>query len=139
MGSKSYILDIIEKLNKTINNYKNSTCDMNDTIIIELLKGIAVLEKETATGDIIFNLLKENYFSNELLTANFIDNLYKYEESTLSTYFDIYLEQVYENIITPEEITNYVNNMRGLITQINSNLVSVFNEKLSNYNTSFKL
>jgi len=112
---------------------------MNDTIIIELLKGIAVLEKETATGDIIFNLLKENYFSNELLTANFIDNLYKYEESTLSTYFDIYLEQVYENIITPEEITNYVNNMRGLITQINSNLVSVFNEKLSNYNTSFKL
>lgn len=139
MEQESYILNSIEKLNNTIDKFKTNNCEQNDMIIIELLKGITVVEKESASGEVIFYLLKGNYFQSDLATAQFVNNLYIYDVVTLNTYFDIYLEQVYENELTQDAIVNNINYMRSLITKINSDLLSIFNEKLASYNEAFKL
>lgn len=139
MDNKEYIKSCLTKLNNTSNNLVTDNCTKEDIIMINLLKGIIVVEKESATGTTLYNQLKGNYFQSDLSTADFVNKLYIYDIDTLKTYLDIYLEQTFENGVTTIEIESKINEMRALIEQINVELLTVFNEKLKKYNNEFKL
>lgn len=129
----------LEKLDKTINNFLQGTCDVQDSNIIALLEKIIVVEKETATSNILFNMLKENYFQSDSATINFVNKMYEFDVETLSSYMDIYLEQLYEGETNEEEITEDLQEMYSLLKQINPLLCNIFEHKKLLYNEHSRL
>lgn len=122
----------IEKLDKTTNNFLNNICSDIDNNIINLLKEIIVVEKETISGEKLFNQLKENYFENDEATSNFVNNLYNYDLNTISDYLDIYIEQAYENEMDENYINEKIYTITNILRNINPELVILLEEKLTN-------
>lgn len=129
----------LKKLDKTINNFLQGTCDEQDSNIIALLEKIIVVEKETATSNILFNMLKENYFQSDSATINFVNKMYEFDVETLSSYMDIYLEQLYEGETNEEEITEDLQEMYSLLKQINPLLCNIFEHKKLSYKEHSRL
>lgn len=129
----------LKKLDKTINNFLQGTCDEQDSNIIALLEKIIVVEKETATSNILFNMLKENYFQSDSATINFVNKMYEFDVETLSSYMNIYLEQLYEGETNEEEITEDLQEMYSLLKQINPLLCNIFEHKKLLYNEHSRL
>lgn len=122
----------LEKLQETSNNFLNNKCNDRDTNIINLLKEIIVVEKETISAENLFNQLKENYFENDVTTSNFVNNLYNYDLKTISDYLDIYMEQAYENEIDENYINEKIYKITDILRNIDSELVILLEEKLTN-------
>ncbi len=122
----------LKKLESTSNNFLNDTCSDKDKNILDLLKEIIVVEKETISGENIYNQLKENYFENDDSTSNFVNNLYNYDLNTISDYLDIYMEQAYENEMDENYINEKIYNITTILKNINPELVILLEEKLTN-------
>lgn len=129
----------LERLDKTINNFLQGTCDEKDSNIIALLEKIIVVEKETATANILFNMLKENYFQSDSATSNFVNKMYEFDTETLSSYMNIYLEQLYEGETKEKEITEDLQKMLSLLKQINPILCDIFEHKRLSYKEHSRL
>lgn len=129
----------LEKLDKTINSFLQGTCDEQDSNIIALLGKIIVVEKETATSNILFNMLKENYFQSDSATINFVNKMYEFDVETLSSYMNIYLEQLYEGETNEEEINEDLKEMLGLFKRINPVLCNIFEHKKLSYKEHSRL
>lgn len=129
----------LERLDKTINNFLQGTCDKKDSNIIALLEKIIVVEKETATANILFNMLKENYFQSDSATSNFVNKMYEFDTETLSSYMNIYLEQLYEGETKEKEITEDLQKMLSLLKQINPILCDIFEHKRLSYKEHSRL
>ncbi len=129
----------LERLDKTINNFLQGTCDDKDSNIIALLEKIIVVEKETATANILFNMLKENYFQSDSATINFVNKMYEFDTETLSSYMNIYLEQLYEGETKEEEIAEDLQEMFILLRQINPTLCDIFEHKRLSYKEHSRL
>ena len=91
-----------------------------------------VVEKETISSEKIFNQLKENYFENDDATSNFVNNLYNYDLNTISDYLDIYMEQAYENEMDENYINEKIYTITSILKRINSELIILLEEKLTN-------
>lgn len=139
MQKEDYISLSLDKLKQTIEQFKMDTLDSQGKTIINLLKGIMVVEKQSATPISIYNQLKESYFQSDLATAHFICSLYGYEPNTMDMYLDICLEQVFEDEIDMNVIKDRVNKLRGLMRSISSELEASLNQKLQKYQLEFKL
>lgn len=122
----------LEKLEETSNNFLNDKCNDLDRNIVDLLKEIIVVEKETISSEKIFNQLKENYFENDDATSNFVNNLYNYDLNTISDYLDIYMEQAYENEMDENYINEKIYTITSILKRINSELIILLEEKLTN-------
>lgn len=122
----------LEKLKETSNNFLNNTCNEKDTNIINLLREIIVVEKETISAEKLFNQLKENYFENDDSTSMFVNKLYNYDYKTISDYLDIYLEQAYENEINENYINEKIYKITDILKNIDPELVILLEEKLTN-------
>ena len=122
----------LKKLESTSNNFLNDTCSDKDKNILDLLKEIIVVEKETISGKNIYNQLKESYFENDDSTSNFVNNLYNYDLNTISDYLDIYVEQAYENEMDENYINEKIYNITNILRNINPELVILLEEKLTN-------
>lgn len=122
----------LKKLESTSNNFLNDTCSDKDKNILDLLKEIIVVEKETISGENIYNQLKESYFENDDSTSNFVNNLYNYDLNTISDYLDIYVEQAYENEMDENYINEKIYNITTILKNINPELVILLEEKLTN-------
>ena len=122
----------LEKLEETSNNFLNDKCTDLDRNIVDLLKEIIVVEKETISSEKIFNQLKENYFENDDATSNFVNNLYNYDLNTISDYLDIYMEQAYENEMDENYINEKIYTITSILKRINSELIILLEEKLTN-------
>ena len=122
----------LKKLESTSNNFLNDTCSDKDKNILDLLKEIIVVEKETISGENIYNQLKESYFENDDSTSNFVNNLYNYDLNTISDYLDIYVEQAYENEMDENYINEKIYNITNILRNINPELVILLEEKLTN-------
>ena len=122
----------LEKLEETSNNFLNDKCTDLDSNIVDLLKEIIVVEKETISSEKIFNQLKENYFENDDATSNFVNNLYNYDLNTISDYLDIYMEQAYENEMDENYINEKIYTITSILKRINSELIILLEEKLTN-------
>lgn len=124
----------LEMLENTSNNFLNDKLTNQDTNIINLLKEIIVVEKETISKDRLYNQLKENYFESDELTTSFINRLYEYEESAISEYIDIYLEQAYEDEISDDDINQKINDINNTLKNIDPKFLIILDKKLRNYN-----
>lgn len=124
----------LKKLEETFNNYLNDKCNNDDTIIINLLSEIIVVEKEYLDGEKLFNQLKENYFENDDTTSSFVMGLYNYDNNTIETYIDIYLEQVYESELNDDDINNKIIKLNDLLININPEYAIVIEKKLNEIN-----
>jgi len=122
----------LKKLEETSNNFLNDKCSELDKNIINLLKEIIVVEKETISSEKLFNQLKENYFENDEATINFVNNLYNYDLNTISDYLDIYIEQAYENEMDENYINEKIYTITSILRNINPELVILLEEKLTN-------
>lgn len=122
----------LKKLESTSNNFLNDNCSDKDKNILDLLKEIIVVEKETISGENIYNQLKESYFENDDSTSNFVNNLYNYDLNTISDYLDIYVEQAYENEMDENYINEKIYNITTILKNINPELVILLEEKLTN-------
>lgn len=122
----------LKKLDETSNNFLNDKCSELDKNIINLLKEIIVVEKETISSEKLFNQLKENYFENDEATINFVNNLYNYDLNTISDYLDIYIEQAYENEMDENYINEKIYTITSILRNINPELVILLEEKLTN-------
>ena len=122
----------LKKLDSTSNNFLNNNCSDKDKNIVDLLKEIIVVEKETISGEKIYNQLKESYFENDDSTSNFVNNLYNYDLNTISEYLDIYMEQAYENEMDENYINEKIYNITNILRNINPELVILLEEKLTN-------
>ena len=122
----------LKKLESTSNNFLNDTCSDKDKNILDLLKEIIVVEKESISGENIYNQLKESYFENDDSTSNFVNNLYNYDLNTISDYLDIYVEQAYENEMDENYINEKIYNITTILKNINPELVILLEEKLTN-------
>lgn len=124
----------LKKLEETFNNYLNDKCNNDDTIIINLLSEIIVVEKEYLDGEKLFNQLKESYFENDDTTSSFVMGLYNYDNNTIETYIDIYLEQVYESELNDDDINNKIIKLNNLLININPEYAIVIEKKLNEIN-----
>lgn len=135
--------DIIERsltnLNETSRKFLTDNCAENDLIMVDLLKGITIVEKETVSAQLLFNQLKENYFQTDLVTAKFINNLYMYDFDTMGNYFDIYLEQVYSSEVDEAGVKKKINDMKVLLEAVDDHLVTLFEQKIEEHSSSLKL
>ncbi len=139
METDSYISNCKNNLSIIINNFKYDNLSDNDKIFIQLLAGITVVEKESADVDKIFNMLQNNYFQSALATAHFVNSLYNCDLGCLNEYLDIYLEQVYENELTQEDIKDKIDFIKGIYSIINPTLIEVIDTKVSRYANDIKL
>jgi len=128
----SYINDCKGNLDTIINDFKYDNLDDKDKIFIELLAGITIVEKESADADKIFNMLKINYFQNDLMTAHFVNGLYSHDNKILDEYLDIYIEQVIENELTQNDIQSKINYIKNIFQIIKPDLLESIDNKLNN-------
>ena len=132
MEPSSYINDCKGNLDTIINDFKYDNLDDKDKIFIELLAGITIVEKESADADKIFNMLKINYFQNDLMTAHFVNGLYSHDNKILDEYLDIYIEQVIENELTQNDIQSKINYIKNIFQIIKPDLLESIDNKLNN-------
>lgn len=124
----------LELLNKLSTSFLNNELNEKEDSIIKLLKEIIVVEKETVSGEKIFNQLKENYFESDEQTINFINGLFNYNIDTINLYIDIYLEQAYNNEMNDNDINNKILNINNILLSINPEFVLLLENKLQNIN-----
>lgn len=132
MEPSSYINDCKGNLDTIINDFKYDNLDDKDKIFIKLLAGITIVEKDSADADKIFNMLKINYFQNDLMTAHFVNGLYSHDDKILDEYLDIYIEQVIENEITQNDIQSKINYIKNIFQIIKPDLLESIDNKLNN-------
>lgn len=125
--------NIMAKLEKSIENFLQGTANNQERNVMELLAKIIVVEKETATATILFNMLKENYFQSDSATVNFVNKLYEFDKEILDVYMNIYLEQLYSGETNNEEITKDLKEMFQLLNQIDPNLCGILEQKNQSY------
>lgn len=125
--------NIMTKLEKSIENFLQGTANNQEHNVMELLAKIIVVEKETATATILFNMLKENYFQSDSATVNFVNKLYEFDKEILDVYMNIYLEQLYSGETSSEEITKDLKEMLQLLNQIDPHLCKVLEQKNQSY------
>lgn len=125
--------NIMTKLEKSIENFLQGTANNQEHNVMELLAKIIVVEKETATATILFNMLKENYFQSDSATVNFVNKLYEFDKEILDVYMNIYLEQLYSGETNNEEITKDLKEMLQLLNQIDPNLCKILEQKNQSY------
>lgn len=138
MPTEQYINDSLNMLKDTLNRFEKDILNDNDKVILELLNNIIVVEKETATPEVVFMQLKESYFQSDLVTANFIQNMYGHDAKTLETYLDICLEQASENALDIEDFNEKVSSIRDLLKKISPDILEQFDKKVVQYD-GFKL
>lgn len=124
----------LELLNKLSTSFLSNELNEKEDSIIKLLKEIIVVEKETVSGEKIFNQLKENYFESDEQTINFINGLFNYNIDTINLYIDIYLEQAYNNEMNDNDINNKILNINNILLSINPEFVLLLENKLQNIN-----
>ncbi len=124
----------LELLNKLSTSFLSNELNEKEDSIIKLLKEIIVVEKETVSGEKIFNQLKENYFESDEQTINFINGLFNYNVDTINLYIDIYLEQAYNNEMNDNDINNKILNINNILLSINPEFVLLLENKLQNIN-----
>ena len=123
--------ECMEKLERLSENFLIGKLDEKEKNIVDLLSEIIVVEKETISGEKLFNQLKENYFESDEATALFINKLYDYDINTISEYLDIYIEEAYEDEITEDDINNKISKITNLVRNINPELVILLERKLT--------
>lgn len=124
----------LELLNKLSTSFLSNELNEKEDSIIKLLKEIIVVEKETVSGEKLFNQLKENYFESDEQTINFINGLFNYNVDTINLYIDIYLEQAYNNEMNDNDINNKILNINNILLSINPEFVLLLENKLQNIN-----
>lgn len=124
----------LELLNKLSTSFLSNELNEKEDSIIKLLKEIIVVEKETVSGEKIFNQLKGNYFESDEQTINFINGLFNYNVDTINLYIDIYLEQAYNNEMNDNDINNKILNINNILLSINPEFVLLLENKLQNIN-----
>lgn len=123
--------ECMEKLERLSENFLIGKLDEKEKNIVDLLSEIIVVEKETISGEKLFNQLKENYFESDEATALFINKLYDYDINTISEYLDIYIEEAYEDEITEDDINNKISKITNLVRNINPEFVILLERKLT--------
>lgn len=131
--------NVLAQLDKSIEKFLQGDLDNNECNVMELLSKIIVVEKETATATILFNMLKENYFESDSATVNFVNKLYEFDEDILDIYMNIYLEQLYEGETNSEEITKDLQDMLQLFNKIDPKLCAILEQKNQSYKKDSEL
>ncbi len=139
MTPNEYILLAQNNLDETIKRYKEGTLSPLDKQIMDMLGEIIIVEEKTASTSALFNQLKESYFHSDLETATFLNQLYQHDKEAMDTYFDIYLEQLFEGEVLKDEITNRVSKMQAMLSAIAPNILATFNQKLEQYQSDFQM
>ena len=120
----------MSNLEKTTNNFLNDCLDEQDKKIVELLKGVIVIEKETITSERLYNQLKENYLGTDEQTIEFVNKLYMFDFDTICELINMIVDELNNENMTQEEINNKVNELIPTLNSINLELVNILNEKL---------
>lgn len=114
----------MNNLEKTTQNFLNNTMDEQDKKIVELLKGIIVIEKETITKERLYNQLKENYLDSDEQTIDFINKLYSFDYDTICELINMFIDELNSENLTKDEIDSKVNELVPILNSINSELVN---------------
>ncbi len=139
MTPNEYILLAQNSLDETIKRYKDGTLSPLDKQIMDMLGEIIIVEEKTASTSALFNQLKESYFHSDLETATFLNQLYQQDKEAMDTYFDIYLEQLFEGEVLKDEITSRVSKMQAMLGMLLPDMLSTFNQKLEQYQLDFQI
>ncbi len=129
----------LAQLEKSIDNFLQGNCDEQEHNIMTLLSKIIVVEKETATANILFNMLKENYFQSDSATVDFVNKLYVFDVKILDVYMNIYLEQLYASETNDAEINKDLQEMSQLLKKINPDLCTILEQKKLSYKKDIAL
>ncbi len=129
----------LAQLEKSIDNFLQGNCDEQERNIMTLLSKIIVVEKETATANILFNMLKENYFQSDSATVDFVNKLYVFDVKILDVYMNIYLEQLYASETNDAEINKDLQEMLQLLKKINPDLCTILEQKKLSYKKDIAL
>ncbi len=129
----------LAQLEKSIDNFLQGNCDEQERNIMTLLSKIIVVEKETATANILFNMLKENYFQSDSATVDFVNKLYVFDVKILDVYMNIYLEQLYASETNDAEINKDLQEMSQLLKKINPDLCTILEQKKLSYKKDIAL
>lgn len=120
----------MNNLEKTTQNFLNNTMDEQDKKIVELLKGIIVIEKETITKERLYNQLKENYLDSDEQTIDFINKLYSFDYDTICELINMFIDELNSENLTKDEIDSKVNELVPILNSINSELVNKLKENI---------
>lgn len=120
----------MSNLEKTTQNFLNNTMDEQDKKIVELLKGIIVIEKETITKERLYNQLKENYLDSDEQTIDFINKLYSFDYDTICELINMFIDELNSENLTKDEIDSKVNELVPILNSINSELVNKLKENI---------
>ena len=114
----------MSNLEKTTQNFLNDTLDSQDEKIVELLKGVIVIEKETITSERLYNQLKENYLDSDEQTIEFVNKLYMFDNDTIRELLGMIVDELNNENLTQEEIDIKVNELIPTLNSINPELVN---------------
>jgi len=120
----------MSNLEKTAQNFLNDCLDEQDKKIVELLKGVIVIEKETITSERLYNQLKENYLGADEQTIEFVNKLYMFDFDTICELLNMIVDELNNENLTQEEIDNKVNELIPTLNSINPELVNKLKELL---------
>ena len=120
----------MSNLERTTQNFLNDTLDSQDKKIVELLKGVIVIEKETITSERLYNQLKENYLDSDEQTIDFVNKLYMFDNDTICELLGMIVDELNNENLTQEEIDSKVNELIPTLNSINPELVNKLKEML---------
>ena len=120
----------MSNLERTTQNFLNDTLDSRDEKIVELLKGVIVIEKETITSERLYNQLKENYLDSDEQTIDFVNKLYMFDNDTICELLGMIVDELNNENLTQEEIDSKVNELIPTLNSINPELVNKLKEIL---------
>ena len=120
----------MSNLEKTTHNFLNDCLDEQDKKIVELLKGVIVIEKETITSERLYNQLKENYLDSDEQTIDFVNKLYMFDYDTICELLAMIVDELNNENLSQEEINNKLNELIPTLESINPELINKLKEIL---------
>lgn len=120
----------MSNLEKTAQNFLNDSLDEQDKKIVELLKGVIVIEKETITSERLYNQLKENYLGTDEQTIEFVNKLYMFDFDILCELINMIVDELNNENLTQEEINYKVDELIPILDSINPELSNILSKKI---------
>lgn len=139
MEPKDYINLCKEKLNETLNHFKNKELTEIDNFVIGMLDDVIVLDNPMLNADLIMHQVAESYYPNMTDAAHFILNLYGMKPSFefLDAYLDIFFERLYEDELNMQISSSKIEQMKTRLGKINPEYITAIEKKEEQYNKDY--